>query len=180
MSGRSRVLIVCAHPAYHRSRANRALRTAVDGMEGVTRHDLYETYPDFLIDVDAEQARLVAHEHIVLLHPFYWYAAPSLLKEWLDMVLEHGWAYGEGGRALAGKGWLQAVTAGGPAASYGAEGRNRFTMDELLRPFEATAHLCGCAWHRPFVLHDSRQLDAAALIDAGHAFRTRIEDLSHG
>jgi glutathione-regulated potassium-efflux system ancillary protein KefG len=53
-------------------------------------------------------------------------------------------------------------------------------MDELLRPFEATAHLCGCIWRTPFVLHDSRQLDPAALMAAGDAFRARIEESGHG
>lgn len=177
---RGHVLLVCAHPAYHRSRANRALRAAAEGVAGVTVHDLYEAYPDYLVDAGAEQARLLAHDHIVLLHPFYWYSAPALLKEWLDSVLEHGWAYGEGGRALAGKSWVQAITAGGPVASYTPAGRNRFSIEELLRPFEATAQLCGCAWRPPFVLHDSRLLDAPALMAAGRAFATRLEGLTHG
>jgi glutathione-regulated potassium-efflux system ancillary protein KefG len=73
---------------------------------------------------------------IVLHHPFYWYSAPALLKEWMDLVLELGWAYGPGGVALRGKLMLNAITTGGSAEAYRAEGKNRFTMRELLAPFD--------------------------------------------
>jgi glutathione-regulated potassium-efflux system ancillary protein KefG len=174
------ILIIAAHPAYHRSRANRALRFAAEGSPNVTVHDLYEAYPDFLIDIDAEKARIEAHRHIVLLHPFYWYSSPAMIKEWQDLVLEYGWAYGEGGTALTGKTWTQAVTAGGPEDSYMPKGRNRFTMEELLRPFEATAHLCGCDWQSPFILSSSREATPAALMQAGHDFRLMLEGLARG
>jgi glutathione-regulated potassium-efflux system ancillary protein KefG len=174
------ILIITAHPAFHRSRANRALRFAADAAPYVTVHDLYETYPDFLIDIAAEQERLMGADHIVMLHPFYWYSAPAIIKEWLDLVLEYGWAYGEGGNALAGKTWTQAITAGGPEDSYMPKGRNRFTFEELLRPFEATAHLCGCDWQQPFVLSSSREASPAALMQAGHDFRALLEVLAHG
>jgi glutathione-regulated potassium-efflux system ancillary protein KefG len=173
-----RVLIVAAHPAIWRSRANRALREAVAGEAHVTLHDLYETYPDHMVDVDAEQDTLARHDAIVLLHPFYWYSLPSLMKEWLDLTLEHGWAYGPGGDALRGKPWLQAITTGGAATSYGPQGYNRFTIEQLLAPLEATAALCGCPWQAPHVVHGARTMDASALMAAGHAFRDRVRDLA--
>lgn len=174
------VIIIFAHPSYLRSRANRALRTVAERMDHVTIHDLYETYADFLIDVEAEQRLLLDHDHIVLMHPFFWYSAPPLIKEWLDVVLDYGWAYGEGGTALAGKTWTQAVTTGSAAHTYGPEGSNRFTMEELLRPFEATAHLCQCRWQPPFVVHSSRQMTPDALADAAHDFAAMLEGLIHG
>src|SRR5215470_14009042 len=91
------VLVLFAHPAYHRSRANRAMADAVRELEGVTFHDLYEAYPDLLIDVGFEQEQLRRHEVVVCQHPFYWYSSPSIVKEWLDLVLTHGWAYGDKG-----------------------------------------------------------------------------------
>lgn len=51
----SSVLILHAHPAAHRSRVNRAFLLALDGLAGVKIHDLYERYPDFHVDVRAEQ-----------------------------------------------------------------------------------------------------------------------------
>ncbi|MBP0656770.1 hypothetical protein J8J20_23120, partial [Mycobacterium tuberculosis] len=42
-----KILVLFAHPAYRRSRSNRALRFAAEALDGVTLHDLYETYPEF-------------------------------------------------------------------------------------------------------------------------------------
>ncbi len=146
------VLLLFAHPAYERSRANRALLEAARTLPGVLVHDLYETYPDFGIDVAAEQRLLAAAPAVVLQHPLYWYSAPALVKEWLDLVLQHGWAYGHQGHALDGKRLLSVVTAGGPRSAYGSTGANRFTLPELLRPFEQTARLCRMHWLPPFAV----------------------------
>lgn len=169
-----KILVLFAHPAYRRSRSNRALRAAAESLDGVTLHDLYETYPDFAVDVDREQALIAAHDTIVCLHPFFWYSAPALVKEWLDLVLEHGWAYGHDGRALADKSWMQAVTVGGRQAAYAPEGYNRFTVEELLRPFEATAALCRMRWLEPFVLHATNAADETALAAAAARFADRL------
>ena len=92
-------------------------------------HDLYEAYPDFDIDVRREQELLAAHEVIVLQHPFYWYSAPALLKEWQDLVLEHGWAYGSGGTALRGKALLSAPSR--PAGARRPTGRTASTASPV-------------------------------------------------
>lgn len=172
------VLILLAHPAWRRSRVNRALAEAVRDLPGVTLHDLYETYPDFAIDIEAEQARLAAHGTLVIQHPLYWYSAPAIVKEWLDLVLEHGWAYGHTGKALHGKRWMQAITAGGREAAYQADGLNRFTIGELLRPFEATAALCGMAWQSPHVVHATHSAGPAEIATAAGAYRDRIAALA--
>jgi glutathione-regulated potassium-efflux system ancillary protein KefG len=170
----AKVLVLFAHPARHRSRAGAALQAALDGLEDVTCVDLYESYPDLLIDVGLEQARLAAHDALVVQHPFYWYSAPSLVKEWLDLVLEHGFAYGSGATALAGKPWLQAITAGGRAQNYAPTGVNRFTIAEFLRPFEGVAHLCGAVWQEPFVLDAAHLIDAAAMDAEAKRYRARV------
>ncbi|MDO9710077.1 glutathione-regulated potassium-efflux system oxidoreductase KefF [Paracraurococcus lichenis] len=172
-----RILVLLAHPARRRSRANAALRKAAEAVEGVTLHDLYEAYPDFLIDVDREQALLVEHDVVVLQHPLYWYSSPAILKEWQDLVLEHGFAYGRAGTALAGKAMLSAITAGGTETAYGPEGLNRHTIAEFLRPFEATARLCRMRWLEPFVVHGTHLLDGASLARHAEAYRARLEAL---
>jgi glutathione-regulated potassium-efflux system ancillary protein KefG len=154
----SRVLIVFAHPVLERSRVNRRLMEAVQDLPGVTIDDLYETYPTLAIDVRREQALLAEHDVIVLQHPFYWYSAPAIVKEWLDLVLEHGWAYGQGGTALRGKVTFNAVTTGGGVDAYQHAGYNRFTMRELLAPFDQTAYLCGMRYLAPFVVHGALRL----------------------
>ena len=99
----------------------------------------------------------------MLQHPFYWYSSPALVKEWMDAVLELGWAYGTGGTALRGKLWLQAVSASGPAERYRHDGLNRFTVPELLRPFEQSALLCNMTCLEPFVTYGTTALDDEAL-----------------
>jgi glutathione-regulated potassium-efflux system ancillary protein KefG len=153
-----RVLILFAHPALHRSRVNRGLVRAVRDLEGVTFHDLYEAYPDFDVDAQHEQALLLQHDLVVLQHPFYWYSTPALVKQWQDVVLEHGWAYGAKGTALQGKKMLSVITAGGGAASYGREGLNCFTVAELLAPIAQTARLCGIEYLPPYVIHGTHSL----------------------
>ena len=167
MTNRRRVLILFVHPALQKSRVNEVLIGAVRDLDGVTFHDLYEAYPDFAIDVDREQRLLEAHDVVVFQHPFYWYSAPALLKEWLDLVLEHGWAYGKGGGALRGKLLVSAVTTGAREEAYQHGGYNRYTMAELLAPFDQTAHLCGMDYLPPHVVHGTHELDGEAI--ARHA-----------
>ena len=147
------VLILFAHPALQKSRVNRVLIEGVRELPGVTFHDLYEAYPDFDIDVPREQGLLLDHDVIVFQHPFFWYSTPAILKEWQDLVLQHGWAYGSEGKALRGKTFLSAITTGGREVAYQREGHNRFTITELLAPIEQTARLCEMEVLPPFVAH---------------------------
>lgn len=173
----SGVLLTLAHPALERSRANRALAKAAKGLEGVTFHDLYETYPDFAIDIEAEQQKLTAHDVIAVQFPLYWYSTPALLKEWFDLVWLHGFAYGLDGNALAGKRLFAACTTGGAAKAYHAHGYNRFSMDEYLRPLEQTAYLCGMVWETPFVVHGAATKDDEELKAEALRYRARIASL---
>lgn len=123
-----RILVLLAHPALRRSRVNCRLAAAARGLDGVVVNDLYQNYPDFDIDVGREQDLLAEHDVVVMQHPFYWYSTPSILKEWQDLVLEHGWAYGHDGNALNGKQLLTAVSTGGTEPAYTRGGTNRFTV----------------------------------------------------
>ena len=91
-AGESGIYVLAAHPAWSRSRVNRRLRDTAKQLPGVRVQDLYARYPDFDIDVAAEQANVSAARLLVLLHPIQWYSMPPLLKLWLDEVLTHGWA----------------------------------------------------------------------------------------
>jgi glutathione-regulated potassium-efflux system ancillary protein KefG len=158
-----RVLILFAHPALQKSRVHRVLADAVAALPGVTFHDLYERYPDFFMDAKAEQALLLAHDVIIFQHPFYWYSAPAIVKEWQDHVLQHGFAYGEGGTALRGKLTLSVLTTGGPEESYRADTGDHFTVRQLLAPFEQTARQCGMDYLPPCVFHGTDGLDDGGL-----------------
>jgi len=169
-----RVLVLFAHPVLERSRVNRRLVDAIRGLDGVTVHDLYEAYPTLAIHAKAEQELLLAHDAIVFQHPFYWYSTPAILKEWQDLVLEHGWAYGDGGTKLRGKITLNAITTGGPEAAYRRGGYNRFTMRELLAPWDQTAHLCGMKFLAPFTVHAALRVAGDADLAAPRANYVRL------
>ena len=153
-----RILILAAHPAPRRSVAGKAVRKAAREVDGVTFADLYAEYPRQDINADREQERAEAHDVIIFLHPFFWYSTPSIFKEWQDIVLEHGWAFGSSGKALAGKIFFSALTAGNPEESYFADGYNHFTLRQMLTPLEQTADYCGMVYLPPF-----------AFFRAGHA-----------
>lgn len=173
-----RVLIQFAHPVLERSRANQPLLGAVEDVDTVTINDLYEHYPTLLIDVQREQQLLTAHDVIVFHHPFYWYSTPAILKQWQDMVLEHGWAYGENGTRLRGKITFNVVTTGGPASAYREGGYNRFTVRQLLAPWEQTAALCGMRYLAPFVAHSALRTAAEMGLDRHRRdYRRLIEAL---
>ena len=177
----NKILILFAHPVLERSRVNRRLLEAVQDLPGVTVHDLYERYPTLNIDVEYEQALLLEHDVYVFQHPFYWYSAPAIVKEWQDLVLEHGWAYGSEGRELVGKLTFNAITTGGPASAYRAEGYNRFTIRELLSPYDQTANLCGMRYLAPFVVHAALRLSTdSEVAPHGAAYRKVLEQLRDG
>lgn len=154
----ARVLILFAHPALERSRVQARMVRHAAHLDGITFRDLYQLYPDFEINVKKEQQLLLEHDFIIWQHPFYWYSAPPLLKQWLDLVLEHNWAYGSHGHALTGKYVFNAISAGASQPVYTRAGRNRFTVREFLAPFEQTARLCKMEYLPPFVVHGTHRI----------------------
>lgn len=147
-----KVLILYAHPSHQHSRTNRTMFEKAKAIEGITTVDLYAAYPRHDIDIDREQQQLVDHDAIVFQFPLFWYSTPSIIKEWQDLVLEHGFAYGEHGHSLEDKLFLCAISAGAPEQAYSATGRNRFAFRQLLSPMEATANLCRMHFLAPYVL----------------------------
>jgi glutathione-regulated potassium-efflux system ancillary protein KefG len=179
-SNRCRVLVLFAHPALRRSRVNKRLLAAIEGLEGIDINDLYQHYPDFDIDVAREQRLLLDHDVVVLQHPLYWYSTPAILKEWQDLVLEHGWAYGRDGHALEGKTLLNVVSTGGSEEAYSQDGANRFTIRQLLAPIEQTARLCGMTYLPPFVVHGTHALTRDGIDRETADYRRLLEGLRDG
>lgn len=176
----SRVLILFAHPALEHSRVHAHLLRALPDHPHVTVHDLYEAYPRLDIDVPAEQQLLLEHDVIVFQHPFYWYSTPPILKQWQDLVLEHGWAYGSEGTALVGKTFLSAVSAGGTEGAYCSQGYNRFTVRQLLAPVEQTARLCRMRYLPPFVVFGTHRMTREEIPAHAERYRALVEALVAG
>jgi glutathione-regulated potassium-efflux system ancillary protein KefG len=176
----NRVLILFAHPAIQKSRVNRRLIRYVSDLEGVTIHDLYEAYPDLHIHVTREHKLMEEHDIIVFHHPILWFSTPAILKEWQDLVLVHGWAYGREGNALRGKKLLSVISTGGREFLYSKEGFHKRTLSEFLTPIAQTAYVCGMDYLRPFVVHGTHRLTKTQIAQHGADYRTIITALRDG
>ena len=167
------VLIIYAHPYHDYSHANRFMLEQAKGIAGVKIHSLYDNYPDFSIDVTAEQQLLSEAELVIIQHPMQWYSMPPLLKLWLDKVLTHGWAYGHNGHQLQGKSLLWAVTTGGASTHFQLGDHPGF--DVLAQPLQATALYCGMKWLTPFPLHNAFASEDSELQHHALRYKQRIE-----
>jgi glutathione-regulated potassium-efflux system ancillary protein KefF len=155
------IYVIAAHPHWRDSRVNRRMLAAARAVPGVEVNDLYGSYPDFAIDVEAEQARLAKARLVVLVHPIQWYSMPALQKLWVDDVLTYGWAYGPGGTALQGKDFWLVATTGSPEPSYHPQSYHRYFFDAFLPPYEQTAALCGMRFLPPLIFYGARSADEA-------------------
>lgn len=174
------ILIIFAHPLLEKSRVHTELARQAGKVHGVTVHDLYQQYPDFDIDIQREQSLLQSHDIIIWQHPVYWYSAPALLKQWQDMVLEHGWAYGHEGHQLDGKKIFNTLSTGGGAQVYQHEGLNRYTIHEFLRPFERTAGLCRMTYWPPFWIPGVHRMDLLQIAAYGRQYAELLTALATG
>ena len=162
-----KTLVIVAHPDIaHSTVSRRWVAELRKHPKSFTVHELYQRYPDGSINVAEEQALVDAHQHLVLQFPVYWFNCPPLLKQWIDEVLTHGWAYGRQGKALRNKKVALAVSLGTPAHDYSASGAIGCSVADALRAFELTMKYCGADYQAPFTFHtvDSHAgYDSAAL-----------------
>ncbi len=170
----ARVLVYYAHPGHNHSHANRALAKIAGAVKGISFVDLYSEYPRFKIDIEREQQRLLDHDVIVFQFPMFWYSTPALIKEWEDLVLEHGFAYGANGDKLAGKRLLLAITAAGPADAYQPDGYQKNPVRTFLKPLEQTAALCQMTFLPPYLLFSSLSAPTDGKLDTHAANYRRL------
>lgn len=139
-----KTLVIYGHPYYEMSVCNKAIldefSSEVPEAEVV---NLAKLYPDFNIDVEKEQKRLVEADTIVFQFPFWWYGSPSIMHRYVENVFTHGFAYGSTGTALRGKKIIFSFTAGGAKEAYTKDGYQHFEMDAFTPQFIAMANLCG-------------------------------------
>ena len=160
------ILVIHAHPYPRTSRATAALLEEIRDLPGVEVRSIYELYPDFDIDVAAEQAALERADMVALMHPLYWYAVPAMLKHWIDTVLVEDWAHVERDSAkLKGKECLWIVTTG-DEESYGP-GAPSPVLEQIARA-------CGMKWLEPFIVGGADQLSTEDLKEKGAALRALL------
>jgi glutathione-regulated potassium-efflux system ancillary protein KefG len=169
------LLILLAHPNLQDSRINKALIDAATASSADFHiRDLYALYPHGFINLKAEQAAIENAQALVLQHPFYWYSVPALLKEWIDVTLTHGWAFGGGGTALKDKPWAHAVSTGGSQSDYDHPSPS---VESLLIPLQETAKLCNAQWAKPFITPDASSLTKEDLAQRAQQYVAWLNEL---
>lgn len=125
---------------------------------------LDELYPDFNINVETEQQKLVKADVIILQFPVWWYSQPSLMHKWMEDTFQHGFSHGSKGKALVGKKLLASFTTGAPKEAYGEAGAEACVMP----PIAGTAALTGMTLLSPVVTYGvsyTSRNDAQAMAD---------------
>ncbi|MGR5132082.1 NAD(P)H-dependent oxidoreductase [Vibrio alfacsensis] len=148
------VCVISGHPALANSHANALILDELSReLATINVRRLDELYPDYAIDVQAEQEALLKADVIVLQFPFYWYSTPALMKKWIDDVFTFNFAYGPEGDKLKGKDFILSFTVGGPDSSYDPLGYNHFTIEQMIRPLQQTAYLAEMNYIKPIYSH---------------------------
>ncbi|MFR9166346.1 MAG: NAD(P)H-dependent oxidoreductase [Dysgonomonas sp.] len=165
---RRKVVILLAHPNLQESDANKTLIEAVKDPVTVAVYDLYEEKE---ISTDEWMMIMTHASALVFQFPFHWLSAPSLLKKWLDEVFIDL----SQTPSIAGKPLMIATTTGSSFESYRSGGKNGYTVDELLRPYQVAATQAGMVWKTPLVIYGMQTQEAAKNISLGtDAYKNRI------
>lgn len=154
-----KTLILIFHPDLEHSVINKRWKNELEKYP--TKYDvrnLYELYPDEKINLDEEQKLIEQYDKIIFQFPFYWFNCPPLLKKWLDDVLTYGWAYGsKSGYKVSGKKIGFCVSTGISEEGYSENGQYKYTIGELLRPFELTVDYIKADYKSFFAYYDIEQ-----------------------
>ena len=138
------VLVISGHTDLKSSVANKTILETLSRLlpeAEIVRLD--SLYPDFKIDVKAEQQRLVKADVIVFQYPLFWYDAPSLLHRWMEETFQHGFSHGRTGDKLKGKKLVLSFTSGAPAEMYSRKEGMGYDIEDFMPSFKATCRLCG-------------------------------------
>ncbi len=146
----NKVILISGHPDLKNSLSNRTILEELKRLSPeVEIRKLDELYPNYKIDIEAEQKALIDADLIIWQFPMFWYGLPALLKKWLEDVFAHGFAYGSQGTALKGKMLLISLTTGAPLLNYAHGSTFSHTIEEFLIPYEEAANLCKMEYLRP-------------------------------
>ncbi len=149
-----KTLILLAHPDIALSVINKSwIEILPKENKDITVHNIYVAYPDWKIDVKAEQALLESHDRIIFQYPIYWYNMPPLMKKWFDEVYAYGWCYGPGGDKLEGKEIGLAISTGGIAEAYAESDKNAITSKGLTQTIVATANYTHSKFESAYIFH---------------------------
>lgn len=149
-----KTLVILAHPQLEKSIANKRIAESLTAQkENMEIRDIFSLYPDYKINVEAEQKTLLKADTVIFQYPFWWYNMPAILKVWFDEVFNFNFADGPEGDKLKGKNFMLSFTIGGPEDAYLPLGYNHFRIPEFLKPMEQTAYLAQMNYLPPVYSH---------------------------
>lgn len=136
-------LLINGHTDFEKSNANKTIIEELKKLApNIEISHLGELYPDFKIDIKAEQEKLKQADIIVWQFPLFWYSLPSLLKKWVDDVFTHGFAFGTPQPALKGKKLILSFTTGSAETAYQVGGKQNHPITDFLHAHRQTATIC--------------------------------------
>lgn len=162
-----KTLIIVIHPTMETSVINKRWVEVLNQFpEKYTVHELYKAYPEGNFDVEKEQELIEAYDKIIFQFPLYWFSSPPMLKKWFDEILLYGWAFGSrSGYKMKGKKIALAISAGIDDKDFSANAKYKYTLKELLRPFELTFDYVKADYREPFVYYGLEKNPSAEYIE---------------
>lgn len=128
-------LVLLAHPYFDQSIANKTIIAELSQHHpDIEVRHLHQLYPDYRIDVAAEQAALLRHDSIIVQLPMFWFNMPAILKLWFDEVFTYQFAYGSEGDKLKDKQVIISMTVGQTQANF-TNGQENF-LATFMRAIE--------------------------------------------
>jgi len=168
----AKVIVLLAHPDISKSHMNAALSKAAAEVEGVQVINIY----DYPVQPEVYREAISRATALVYEFPFYWMSSPHLLKQWTDEVFMQFVSDG----LIEGKEFMVVTTTGSEKTAYQHNGRNKYTMEEYLRPFEGQVNHTKMHWNAPLVVYGNPQ--SADALEAGlqkgcEIYKVRLKEL---
>ena len=132
-----KTLMILSHPKIEDSIGNKIISNSISKMENTEVRHLDKLYPNFKIDIKSEQEALLSADTIIFQYPLFWYSTPALLKEWIDQVIQYGFAFGKDSYSLEGKKMIVSFTIGSPVKDYPNE-----VIQKITFAFQGLASYC--------------------------------------
>ena len=171
-----KITIFLSHPNLDNSFINKYLADIHKKSSNFCVHHLDKSIKNGYFDLDDEKKLLQESSAIIWQFPIYWYNSPASLRQWQDQVLSP--IVYSNNNFLKGKSVAVVFTAGAAEEHYSHTGLNRYTAEEMLRPFEMTANASGMIWHKPLGIYEcSAEMSEAALQKAEAAYKKLVEEL---
>ncbi|MCB0402841.1 MAG: NAD(P)H-dependent oxidoreductase [Flavobacteriales bacterium] len=166
-----KTLLILAHPNIKESIGNRIISEILIRDPQVEIRHLDQLYPDFKIDIKAEQQAMLRADLIIFQYPLFWYSTPAVLKEWIDQVFEYGFAFGRDAK-LTGKKVVASFTMGSSDKDYPAE-----VIEKITFPFQGMAKYCNMEYLGEIYSNDINNYKPGAGEKAAEIAKTHAEKL---